>query len=293
MTEPFRCSVAAAAEPMAGSAAHDRAFLLVEHPAPWAAKALEGSRWLPEAVRVGLTDRAARAGVRIQLIRRHRTPATLETFRVFVAYADPAGPWAMATVLADPAELLDVDLEGLAAGVRPGAGWEPHERPLLLVCTNGRRDVCCAERGRPLATALDTAYPAETWETTHLGGHRFAGALLTLPTGLSYGRIDAATGPHLAALTAEGRLDTAHLRGRSAYPPAVQAAEIALLDRLGVDRVDALVLESVEEHGDRSEVAFRHGGESHVVAVTAVPGPALRQSCGDEKTKPATRFEVS
>lgn len=286
MTQPFRCAAAADAEPMSGSAAHDRAFLLVEHPAPWGRNALEESRWLPEDVRSGLAARAAKAGVRIQLVRRHRAPVIREGFRVFQVYADPAEPWAETRVLDDPAELLDVDLAGLGAGVSPG--WKRHERPLLLVCTNGRRDVCCAERGRPLASALHAAYPEETWETTHLGGHRFAGALLTLPDGLSYGRVDAESGPRLAALTAEGRLDTTWLRGRAAYPPAVQAAEVELLARLGETRVHALAL--VASEGDK--VRFRHGDDEHVVTVTEVRGEPVRQSCADVKTKPAVSFLV-
>lgn len=271
---------------MAGSAAHDRAFLLVEHPGPWGRKALEESRWIPEHVRTELADRAARAGVRALLVRRHGAQRATEGFRVFLAYADPAGPRVETTVLAEPADLLGLDLDGLAAGTP--AGLDQHERPLFLVCTNGRRDVCCAERGRPLVAALDAAYPDDTWESTHLGGHRFAGAMLVLPSGLSYGRVGAEAGLRIAELTLAGEFDVRHLRGRAAYSPAVQAAEVELLARLHETRVDALELVGTE--GDK--VRFRHGDQEHAVTVTEVRGEPGRQSCADDKTKPAISFLV-
>src|SRR3546814_3276657 len=51
----FRCARGALAEPLAGTAAHDTAYLLIEHPGPWGHKALAESR-LPEHVRSGLAD---------------------------------------------------------------------------------------------------------------------------------------------------------------------------------------------------------------------------------------------
>lgn len=290
-TERFRCSVGALAEPMPGSAAHDRAFLLVEHPSPWGRKALEESRWLPPAVRDDLAARADAAGVRVLLIRRHGGRPSTEGFRVYLGYADPAAPWVATTLFHEPDQLLGVPLDGLDAG--PPPGFTPHPDPVLLVCTNGRRDACCAERGRPLAAALHATFPELTWETTHIGGHRFAGAMLVLPSSLSYGRVGPEAGIRIAELALDGRLDTRHLRGRSAYSPAVQAAEITLLDRLGLDAVDALVLEGSEPDGDRTRVRFRDpAGPIHELVVTAVLGDALRQSCADEKTKPATEFHV-
>ena len=290
MPDRFRCSVAAAAEPLAGTAPTDTAYLLVEYPGPWGRKALEQSR-LPEPIRTELSARAANAGVRVQLIRRHRRPAPREGFRVFAVYADPRVPWAETAVLAKPELLLDLDLQAVAAGRSPGL--EPHPDPLLLVCTNGRRDACCAELGRPLVSALDEAWPGETWETTHLGGHRFAGAMLALPLGLSYGRVTAEAGLEIAKRTHRDELVVTHLRGRTAYAGAVQAAEVALLGQLGETRVDALELVGVEQDDDLSTVTFRHGAEEHVLTVTGVLGEPVQQSCADLKLKPAMSFVVS
>lgn len=290
MPDRFRCSVAALPEPLAGTAPTDTAYLLVEYPGAWGRKALEESR-LPEPVRSELADRAASAGVRVQLIRRHHRPAPRSGFRIFTVYADPAAPWAETAVLDQPEQLLAVDLVALGAGSSPGL--DPHPDPLLLVCTNGRRDACCAELGRPLVSALAEAWPDETWETTHLGGHRFAGAMLTLPQGLSYGRVSAEAGLEIAKRAHRGELETAHLRGRTAYAGAVQAAEIALLDRLGEVRVDALTLVDAEQADDLTTVTFRHAGEEHVLTVAGVEGEPIRQSCADLKLKPAVSYTVT
>lgn len=286
----YRCSVAAAGQPMAGTAAHDRAFLLIEHPGPWGRKALAESRWLPEDVRTTLAERADEAGVRVQLIRRPGVTTRGDHFRVVLADTAPGSRWLAAAVLTDPAELLGIDLGNLDAG--PPEGFMPEEGPLFLVCTNGRRDVCCAERGRPIAAALAAAYPAETWETTHLGGHRFAGAMLTLPAGLSYGRVEPGSAVEIARATSSGHVVAEYLRGRTAYDGAVQAAEVELLDRLGLTAIDALTLQSVEADGPGTTVTFRHEGGETSVRVTAIDEPPMRQSCADEVEKPSTAWRV-
>ena len=63
---------------------------------------------------------------------------------------------------------------------------------MLLVCTHARHDQCCAVRGRPVAQALARAFPDETWESSHLGGDRFAATMILLPHGLYYGRVPTA-----------------------------------------------------------------------------------------------------
>lgn len=277
---------------MAGTAGAEASFLLIEYPGPWGNKALAESR-LPEQVRAGLAETAAEAGVRVLLIRRHgRSSPPDGGFRVFLCHARAREPWVETTRLGVAEDLLDLDLDGLAAGRRPGL--TPHDDPLLLVCTNGRRDLCCAEFGRPVVAALAGAHPEQTWEVTHLGGHRFASAMLTLPTGLSYGRLDPASALRIGDLTLEGRLDPTHLRGRCAYDAPVQAAEIAVLDELGEDSAGALELEQVSTQPDgRTRVTFLRGTERHSRVVTATAGPPTVASCGTDKAKPTERYVVA
>ena len=64
---------------------------------------------------------------------------------------------------------------------------------MLLVCTNGKRDECCALLGRPIAQRCAPGAPGRVWESNHLGGHRFAPTVTLLPHGTMHGQLDTAT----------------------------------------------------------------------------------------------------
>lgn len=68
-------------------------------------------------------------------------------------------PWLRRGDLTD-VDSLAGDLDGLAEGHAPASG-KSETAPLLLVCTHGRRDVCCARLGGPLAgSAAEAAIAA-------------------------------------------------------------------------------------------------------------------------------------
>ena len=174
---------------MAGTASTVRSWLLLEDPDPGGGDALRDAR-LPERVGLELQRRCRAAGVRPLLIRRVSPDAhALCGLACFAIRSGPEPPWIERIRLENVADTLDLDLPALGGGIRPG--FEPVEGPLFLVCTHGRRDVCCAERGRPVAQALATAVPGATWESSHVGGDRFAGNLVAFPHGLYLGRVAA------------------------------------------------------------------------------------------------------
>lgn len=281
MTEEFRCSAASLrdAEPMAGTAPADRVWLFVEEPGPWGRQAVAESR-LPEDVRSFL---AGLDGVRVQLIRRHGGESG-PGVRVFAA--DLAGPAAVrSTRLDDPRDLLDLDPETLRAGA---PDLPAYDGPLWLVCTNGRRDRCCAETGRPVAAALAARWPEDTWETTHLGGHRFSGTLLALPAGVALGRVDPGSAVAACKELEAGRFPLAQARGRAGQPPAAQVAELHVRDRLGLDGLDALRPGPV----DGATVRLHTAAGDHVVEVGREPAEARRQSCADLAAKAGWEYHV-
>lgn len=287
----FRCSVASALrdEPVAGSASTVRAFLLVENTGPWGIDAMRDSRLLG---RLGpdLREAAAAANVRVLMIRRHDRMTHQHGIRVFAAHADPAEPRLEAGVVADPRSLLDLDLAALGAG-RP-TGLAPHGGSLLCVCTHGRHDACCAERGRPVVAALTRAHPEETWEVSHIGGDRFAGNMLVLPHGLYYGRLDPPSAIAVAGSHLTGHLDLDHLRGRSGFAMPVQAAEIALRRELAETRDDALRLltRSVADGVTRAE--FDVAGATYVVRVRSTRGDLAQLTCRATRDNQLPHHEV-
>jgi hypothetical protein len=288
----FRCAAASLArdEPRAGTASTVRSFLLVENAGPWGADALQNSR-LPEHVKTGLRKVSARTGVRVLLIRRHRRVAAGPGIRVFAARADPASPWLETTTVASPEVLLDLDVDALGAGRSPGL--TPADGPLFCVCTHGRHDACCAERGRPTAAALATSHPEETWEVSHIGGDRFAPNLLVLPDGLYYGGVTAADAPGLASGHLLGHLDLDHLRGRTSFPFAVQAAEVAVRSEARETRIDAVRLVSSRRHDAETVLVLDVAGTSYDVVVRRGSTRERHQlTCQAAHTHPIPTFDV-
>ena len=246
----FRCSFASVEdeEPIVGTAPTDPEILLVECPGPWGREAVTDNR-LPDAVR----DHLAGLTMKVFLLRRYDGSAGPGT-RVFLARATDDGFDVRGTVLDRPEDLLDLDLAALPA----------YDGPLWLVCTNGKRDRCCAELGRPIAGLLSQEWPEGTWETTHLGGHRFSGTLLALPSGLTLGRLDTSNALAACEAVERGEVPVEWVRGRAGRPGVEQARELHVLT--GGDPDDDVV---------------------------ATPGPARRQSCGDDKVKATTRYVVA
>lgn len=232
---------------MVGTAPTDTEVLLVECPGPWGREAVSDNR-LPEGVR----DHLGSLDLKVFLLRRYDGSAGPGT-HVFHARATADGYEVTGTVLDRPEDLLDLDVATLPA----------YSDPLWLVCTNGKRDRCCAELGRPIAGLLAQEWPDGTWETTHLGGHRFSGTLLALPSGITLGRLDTATALAACEAVARGEVPLAHVRGRAGRSGVEQTRELHVL-----------------------------GGGDPADEVVAVAGPVRRQSCGDDKVKGTTRYEV-
>jgi (2Fe-2S) ferredoxin len=198
-----RCSELSLAlgEPLHATAPFARGWLLIEEAAPWGRKAVV------EAGFGELEARGKEQGVRVGLIRpfRRRGSRSRRVFRVSCAPPKP-----FVELLPEP----DLDARG-----------ERVDGPLYLVCTNGRRDVCCGLAGRELARALAPELGDRLWETSHVGGHRFAPNLVCLPEGLVYGRLDAEAARRVVAVHREGRVVLHPFRGRTALEPEAQAAD--------------------------------------------------------------------
>ncbi|WP_028643981.1 sucrase ferredoxin [Nocardioides sp. URHA0020] len=289
----FRCAAESLLrdESPAGTATHVRTWLLLEHVGPWGERALRDAR-LPEGLGVELERRATEHRAKILLVRRYSSTPDGEGLRVFAAYADPVRPRLEAGRLSDPREILDVDLGALRAGGT--SGLAAYDGALFGVCTNGRHDVCCAEKGRPVAKALDAAHPEETWEVSHIGGDRFAANLLVLPQGLYYGRLDPVSAISVAGSHLAGELDLDHLRGRSSQPMPVQAAEILLRRELAETREDALVLAARSSGAGLTTATFTVGGAAYdvVVRTTRDSGTAARLTCKASRDNPLPAHEL-
>ncbi|MGN7247729.1 sucrase ferredoxin [Janibacter anophelis] len=273
--ERFRCSLAALerGDVPVGTAVPARYWMVVAHPGPWPAKPIEAAGIADVAEE--LSAAMGRFGARLQLIRRHG--------RLEGELVEADG---------EPVFLVDVrrGLVGRASWQRPedlvelAARFDdlpdPTSEPLVLVCTHGRKDVCCAIDGRVVAAVLDDALPGAVWETTHLGGDRFAGNVVLLPEGSQYGRLDGDVAARVVLDHFDGRVDLDRWRGRCSWHPAAQAAVHDVLGSEPDVRLPDIGPPHVEATGDDAwTVRVDAGGRSSLRSVVRTMSQPHRLTC--------------
>lgn len=214
-----------------------------------------------------------RYGARLQLIR--RPGELLEEALVSRTRRDRCD------VHAFPAPSLD-DLSAIEAMLKEPERGRKLTQPLHFVCTHGRRDICCARHGMPVYQRLAELAGDRVYQTSHLGGHRFAPLLLTLPRGISYGRVQEDEAEALEEASQRGAIFSLE-RLRGVYPYTGEE-QIALRRALaaGADfkdfklsREDELI--TVESRGiTRRYNIRREPGELRVLSCGAEPSIAPR-----------------
>ena len=256
---PLPCS--ATEEALAATAPSTSCWVAIEQPGPWQSHALEpgGSR-LPDKVARALSSWTTRSDIKVVLIRsrhRHAIHREQETRRIYIAPLR-ATPGALYRLdVADVQEILHLDPARLIAGEIHAPR---HPERVDLVCTNGKRDICCAQLGRPLLEHLEAA-GREVWESSHIGGHRFAPVHLTLPDGRIWGR-------------------NGELRGSSNLSRISQALETHYFTR-GIDLFGAHFVE--EEISKESwRVSATHSGETISEVVEKLERGLEVESCNKE-----------
>ena len=296
MSQPdpaFRCSDAARvrADPLAGSAPPARRWLLLEHPGPWRTDAIAGAGIDPEILAT-LVDKAGSA-TRILLIRRPGRIDRRAARRWILTALDSTaitGWWR------DDHDLLEAaDALTAASSRRVEAS-----QPVILVCTHGVHDVCCALRGRPVALELASRWPDLVWECSHIGGDRFAPNVVLLPDGFYYGNLDPATARDTVEAHLAGSVLTDRLRGMARHLPPAQAAAIAAYERFGPLGPSDVSVRATEHIGP-------HHGHGSETIVDLVVGPQLRLvrvrvlsvrradaqlTCRASRETPATEYRI-
>ena len=276
-------------EPQFGNFKPATTWLLLEYDGRWEPEALPGSA-LPAPVKEQLqTFLATHTQSRALLIR--QVPRLVSGgLQFFVAQAVP--PYRLyAFSLSRYEDLLDLNLSAIIAA-DPAFDGALHRAPLWLVCTHGRRDRCCARQGIPVYERLAALAGEAVWQSSHVGGHRFAANVLSFPRGLVYGRVSGDTAAALYDAEQAGTLLLAHYRARAAYPQPAQAAEYYLRQHTGQMALDAFDLQGIarQEGGEWAVTFSTRSGPSRVVTVREQPGPDTLVNCGDTQLSPSVQY---
>jgi hypothetical protein len=255
----------AASESLAATASRIDRWLLVEYRGLWDRDVLGGSL-LSASLKEHLRDQLARLGhARLLFIKQPSRRAQARRM-LYIGSSRPGEESLYALEFERHDDLLGYDFaSALLDGGTPGV---PVEHPVFIVCTHGKRDRCCAKYGRPLYDGLKGKIdPDWVWQSTHVGGDRFAGNVVVLPEGLYFGRVGEADLDPLLDSYFDGRIYLDLYRGRSAYTFAVQAAERAVREAEVLTGIDDVSLERVERRRDGWTVNLRVQGVSRKVDV--------------------------
>jgi hypothetical protein len=258
-------------EPLSATASRIDHWLLIEYRGAWARDVLGESLLSPE-LKAHLREQLA-ALERSRLLFVKKPERRTQTGRqVFFGTSRPGEERFLELEIEHQNDLLGLDFSAALEG--DGGPASPLEGPLYVVCTHGKRDRCCAKFGGPLYDAVRRETETDrVWQSTHVGGDRFAGNVVVLPHGLYYGRVGPDDVEHVLAAHAAGEVDLDRYRGRSAYTFPVQAAERAIRESEGLRGIGDLAFLGSRSRGDDAwRVRFRGpGGAVHEVDVAAVP----------------------
>ncbi|MCC2671260.1 MAG: hypothetical protein K0Q72_3731, partial [Armatimonadetes bacterium] len=280
-------------DPQFATASRVDLWLVLEVPGPWADEvgdSLDPASPIGEALLP-----VVRAVPRTRVLFIKGAPRSRgDTFAFYVAVTDEAAPRLYRFELKSHAALAEIDLFGVLAGeTRYDVHRDP--RPLYLICTHGTHDRCCAKFGFPIYRYLEQQEPECVWQSSHVGGDRFAANLVCLPHGLYYGQVETADADAIRAGAAAGSLHLPSLRGRACYPMPVQAAEHFLRQARGETALAAYRLWSYQGAGTVTEAAFLATGEDrlHTVRVEAAPLDGLRfLTCDSCEEKVAMSYRL-
>ena len=279
------------AEPLAATASFVEHWILVEYRGVWNRQPLAGSSLSPtvKAHLRGHLDALQRC--RLLFIRRPERRREAELACYFGVARERERRF-HSVQLAGYDDLLAVDFAGTLAGSAPAP--PTLGRPLFVVCTHGKRDRCCARYGRPLYDELRKQLEDGTvWQSTHVGGDRFAGNVVVFPEGLYFGRVGRADVGKVLAAYRSGRIHGARFRGRACYPFPVQAAERLVRAHAGLDAIDDVRLLSSERDGATWRVRLAAQGDVHEVDVVAELGEPAHLTCDAVSQQRPRRFATA
>ena len=303
MSRPFfYCSDLSrdAAEQSFGTASVGEVWLLIEYREAWGVRALEDSA-LPARVKSHLNKFCKTVPrSRILFIKQERVRPE-DPLSCFVVRCRERAPSIMKLHLSDYGELLEFDADALAGGSL--AGQVQIDEPLFLVCTHGKRDKCCAKFGYALYKSLrgqsaETATgDARVWQSSHVGGDRFAANLICFPHGLFYAHVTPDGGRTVIAEYERRRLVLEGYRGRASYPYPVQAAEFFIRAETGIAAIDELRYLRHERTGEKSWlISFAEAGTQRIHEAHIAARPSEFQhyiTCGSAEEKRVVQYMLN
>ncbi len=233
--------------PLVGTATRGEIWFLIEYAGRWGVKAFEESG-IPAQIKAYIQAAANdQYSLRILLIRQAESRKRA-AFSFFVGQTLPVGARLYRYYFEKYEDILKLNLADLALG-KPGDEADLSADPVYLVCTNGKRDQCCALYGPAVYNAMADVAGAQVWQSSHIGGHNQAPIALFFPEGLNYGHLTPSEARRLVEAHQQGQIVLHHYRGRVGLPNHLQAAEHFWREQKGVLALSGVSIQSQKATG--------------------------------------------
>lgn len=216
----FFCSAASryAKEMLPGTASNYASFILVEYNEPFPSKVAHAK--LDDEWREKMNKLAKKKKGKLVLIRNTSTN-TKERKIIFVDCLRKR----YCVYVSAFDEYTDCDLESYINDEK--TEWKTDD--FFIVCTNGKKDKCCAKFGFPVYKFMEgVVNTGDVWECTHIGGDRFAANLVYLPYGIYYGRVTVEDIPDIVDACTDNKIHENNYRGISRLSFLKQSVEYYL-----------------------------------------------------------------
>ena len=283
-----------AKEPLFGTMSKSSVWFLLEYPFSWGGNAFKDSD-IPQLVKERLTffvDSVPDA--RLQLIKKPNSSLT-EHITFYLAIPSENQPILYMFLLTKYEDILDLDFTAILSGENVYRERIQME-PLYLVCTNGKRDACCAKFGLPVFGSFQRIVRNTVWQTTHVGGHRFAANILCFPYGILYGRVSVEDVKSIVDSFQQGEILIEKHRGRACYNEVVQAAEYYLRLNTKIKGISAFHLQGIEEEAKNewSVVFLKLEGDTRyrIKVSTSLSNYQIYLSCKDIEKKAVPNYRL-
>ena len=226
MSESKFCSILCrqSGESLAGTAPFAEHFVFITWPKKyWEYEALESKGGFPTGLKKWMKEKSKFCG-KISIRLASRAKLRNDKVEIFIY----PGKSYFSNVL--PKEIPEVLESYFQHYTSPLFSCKKFEQDQIFICTHGRHDKCCAKFGQKLADQMryhvqEQNFPVEIWESSHLGGHRFAATMIDFPTGRVYGRLTPDEIPKFLENRKQGQVYGSSYRGSVFLPELEQVAE--------------------------------------------------------------------
>lgn len=281
-------------EQIYGTAGRGYIWLLLEYPKPWTRKLLTESA-LSDETKTYIRD-LLNIIPNSRMLFISQGSSRKEKISLFIVICQEKEPYTFRFYLDDYEDLLNINIPAL---IREESPWTvKNYSPLFLVCTDGKHDKCCAKFGFPIFKSFRDYTGDLVWESSHVGGDRFAANVVCFPHGIFYGHV---TQHDLWSIVDGYREQKVYLnkyRGRACYSRQAQVGEYFIRYRSGIESLNDLYLIDVSQNADEEEWQVRFAsakyGKIHEVTFSSFKSSfEYHLTCNSTEEKSVAQYSLS